>query len=272
MEPAWQDWTRTNLSRGVPPDTVAQTLRAQGFAEADIAAIFGQAGFTLKSAVRPVSPLHERFAKVRLTTRKQPDLTRVRASKLQLYLWRNFLSAQECDALVAVSLPLVRPSTITTQNADPTFRTSSSCDLDHAHAPIVSAIDTKISEAIGIGAGYGEPIQAQVYEVGQEFRAHTDYFEPDRPEYAQFAGERGQRTWTFMIFLNDVDGGGHTHFTAIDHKVKPKRGRAVIWNNLTASGAPNPATMHHGTPVTEGRKIIITKWFRDRGTGAAFLD
>ena len=28
-------------------------------------------------------------------------------------------------------------------------------------------------------------------------------------------------------------------------------------------GAPNPATLHEGTPVAEGVKYIVTKWFRE---------
>ena len=35
-------------------------------------------------------------------------------------------------------------------------------------------------------------------------------------------------------------------------------------------GTPNIATLHSGEPVTSGHKIIITKWFRARGSGPMF--
>ena len=47
-------------------------------------------------------------------------------------------------------------------------------------------------------------------------------------------------------------------------KIKPKKGMAVVWNNLLENGDLNYHTMHCGKPVLEGEKYIITKWFRDR--------
>jgi prolyl 4-hydroxylase len=73
-----------------------------------------------------------------------------------------------------------------------------------------------------------------------------------------------------MIYLNTTEAGGGTHFTAIDTILYPQAGRAVIWNNLYADGSPNPDTIHHGMPVERGTKVIITKWFRDKGVGSMF--
>jgi prolyl 4-hydroxylase len=90
--------------------------------------------------------------------------------------------------------------------------------------------------------------------------------------YKRFAGVRGNRTWTFMVYLNDGMTGGATRFTEIDLEVQPKRGMALLWNNLRPDGTPNPATMHCGEPVIAGHKIIITKWFRAMGDGPVFYD
>ncbi len=126
-------------------------------------------------------------------------------------------------------------------------------------------------KTLGIRLAYSEGIQAQRYDVGQQFKAHTDYFEPGTPEYAKFGGNRGNRTWTFMVYLNEGMGGGGTKFFAIDHTFVPKKGQAVIWNNLNPDGTPNAATLHSGEPVTSGHKIIITKWFRELGSGPDVL-
>jgi hypothetical protein len=84
------------------------------------------------------------------------------------------------------------------------------------------------------------------------------------------AGLRGNRTWTFMVYLNEELEGGATRFTKIDYAIKPKTGMAVLWNNLHVDGSINPFTMHCGEPVISGHKLIITKWFRVHGDGPLF--
>jgi prolyl 4-hydroxylase len=108
--------------------------------------------------------------------------------------------------------------------------------------------------------------------VGQEFKAHTDYFEPNTDEYVKFAGDRGNRTWTFMIYLNETKKGGGTNFVKLDKIFYPKKGAAVVWNNLCKDGIPNPNSMHAGMPVEKGEKVVITKWFREKGTGPMFRE
>jgi prolyl 4-hydroxylase len=88
----------------------------------------------------------------------------------------------------------------------------------------------------------------------------------------RFAGTRGNRTWSFMVYLNEGMEGGGTRFTALNHTFQPKTGMAVLWNNLNADGTPNTATMHAGEPVIRGHKVIITKWFRVMGDGPVFFD
>ena len=50
----------------------------------------------------------------------------------------------------------------------------------------------------------------------------------------------------------------------------PRLGQAIIWNNLYQDGRPNPDTLHHGMPVEQGYKAVITKWFRQRGRGKMY--
>jgi prolyl 4-hydroxylase len=153
---------------------------------------------------------------------------------------------------------------------DKYYRTSSTSDLALLNNKTVEALDEKIARMIGIRPAYSEGIQGQHYAVGQEFKQHTDFFEPDTDEYIKFAGSRGNRTWTFMVYLNDVPKGGGTHFINLKHVFQPKKGQAVVWNNLYEDSTPNYDTLHAGMPVLEGEKTIITKWFRERGHGPMF--
>lgn len=62
-----------------------------------------------------------------------------------------------------------------------------------------------------------------------------------------------QRVAVLMCYLNDVEEGGETEFLYQNKRVKPKKGRMVIW--------PSSFThTHRGNPPLSGSKYIITGW------------
>jgi len=162
-----------------------------------------------------------------------------------------------------------RPSTLADHNGqDAAFRTSSTCDLDGAD-PLVAVINRRICALTGLDPAHGEPMQGQRYLVGQEFKPHTDFFEPDGADFATYCSNSGQRTWTAMIYLNEPEGGGGTRFKAIGKTIQPETGKLLAWNNLLPDSSPNPATLHQGMKVRRGTKYVLTKWFRERSAGIA---
>ncbi|UVO49385.1 2OG-Fe(II) oxygenase [Sphingomonas sp. SUN019] len=193
----------------------------------------------------------------------QPGIQRVPSPKLTLFLKRNFLDADLCAALIERIEAQRRPSTISDFNGDAAFRTSETCDLP-ATDPIVAAVNDRIAAFTGLDAAHGEPVQGQRYAVGQEFKAHTDYFEPNGVDYDRFCAVAGNRTWTAMIYLNEPYAGGATRFKTIDKIVQPEKGKLLCWDNRRPDGSLNPATIHHGMKVRAGTKYIVTKWFRER--------
>jgi prolyl 4-hydroxylase len=201
---------------------------------------------------------------VRLSSHK--GVQRFPDRNLTLFMQRAFLSVEECAGLIARIEADRRPSTIADSNGDGYFRTSETCDLSNTD-PFVAAIDAKISRYAGIDSIHGEPIQGQRYAPGQEFKAHTDYFDPTGEDYARYCSVAGNRTWTFMIYLNVPDAGGATRFTKVNKIVQPETGKLLAWNNRQSDGTPNPASIHHGMKVRAGAKYIITKWFREKAWG-----
>lgn len=195
-----------------------------------------------------------------------PGVQKVPNPKLTLFIKRGFLDEATCAALVAQIDAQRRPSTISDHNGDNAFRTSETCDLA-ADDPVVAAVDAAIAAATGLDPAHGEPIQGQRYAVGQEFKAHTDYFEPAGVDYQKFCGVAGNRTWTAMIYLNEPEAGGATRFKAVDKTIQPETGKLVCWSNRRPDGSLNPATIHHGMKVRAGTKYVITKWFRERPWG-----
>ncbi|MEH3157559.1 MAG: 2OG-Fe(II) oxygenase [Sphingomonas taxi] len=172
-----------------------------------------------------------------------------------------FLNADECALLCGMIDANRRPSTVAYGVAN--ARTSETCAFDAAE-PLVQLLDLRISLFLGVGPQFGEPIQGQRYAEGQEFKLHTDYFEPGHPDQRTNAARCGQRTWTAMIYLNAPQAGGETFFHYLDHDFVPQTGTMLCWNNVDAAGKPNPYTLHQGKPVIAGTKYIVTKWFREQ--------
>ena len=193
-------------------------------------------------------------------------MQRLPSQRLELFIKRSFLTPDECAALIDLIEAGRRPSTIANHNGDHYFRTSETCDLDHDH-PAVAALDDKLALISGIDPIYGERLQGQRYEEGQEFKAHTDYFEPDHADYQTYCAVSGQRTWTFMVYLNEVEAGGATRFKVIDKIVQPEAGKLLAWNNRRPDKSLNAATLHHAMKVRKGRKYVITRWYRERPWG-----
>jgi prolyl 4-hydroxylase len=275
LDGTWPTWLRENLERRCDPEQLLAILMRHGFSPASIRAHMG-ASFPDASplvwgrapdphGIGPVAIDYEALARIRLT---RPDTglnaQQLLSDRLQLYLLDDFMSAAECARLARIANRHLRPSTVTTGHRDRDYRSSRTCDIGLLDDPEVAKIDERIARTLGIQLACSESTQAQRYDVGQEFRIHTDYFEPGSAEFEMHALGRGQRTWTFMVYLNDGMKGGGTKFHAVEKVITPKRGLAVVWNNLLPDGGPNSRTTHSGLPLEGGHKIIITKWFRDR--------
>jgi prolyl 4-hydroxylase len=193
----------------------------------------------------------------------RPGILRTPTARLTLFQMRDFLSPALCLAFIGKIDSQRRRSTVSDYNGDDFFRTSETCDIDAAD-PLSQEIDAMIEDLTGLDRRHGEPLQGQRYAVGQEFKQHTDYFEPSGIDYDRFCGEHGQRTWTVMIYLNEPAAGGGTRFKAIDKIIQPETGKLLAWNNRRADGTPNPSTLHAGMKVRVGTKYVLTKWFRER--------
>jgi prolyl 4-hydroxylase len=264
LDAGWTEWLRDNVQIGADFAQLHQQLRAAGYSDRAIAA-------SLESIRPRDSALTTgRLEPPPLIRRNPPGLRRLDTPDIEIYTYENFLSPEECAPIIALANQHLGPSPVAHDRYGPGYRTSRTCSLSHLRDPVAAGIDDKIARELGIQLSYGEGIQAQRYDVGQEYKAHCDCFMPGTREYLRFAGIRGNRTWTFMIYLNDDLEGGATRFTRIDLAVKPKLGMALLWNNLHEDGSPNPYTLHCGEPVTRGHKMIITKWFRLHGDGPVF--
>ena len=293
----WNDWIKLNQDRGCDLDEMYGILLKEGFDPLDIKNSLGhEIDIDLRekennqilnpktTVFKKIKKLYGEYKIVRNRLLKEKNLEpshnttyidqsyQLKTSLAEIYSIDDFLNEKECEELIAVIKTRLKPSTIATSvgdiENDKYFRTSKTCDLGNLESPVVAEIDRRICEFIGIEQKFSEMIQGQFYEVGEEFKAHTDFFEKDQMK--SFTKKRGQRTYTFMVYLNEVEEGGETEFININHTFIPKQGSAISWNNLTKEGTGNHNTIHQAHPVTKGSKAIITKWFRQESNGEMF--
>ena len=123
------------------------------------------------------------------------------------YLYRNFLTSEECDHLIALAKEQLAPSTVvgTGGPVSSSIRTSAGMFLFKGQTPMVRAIEERIASASGLPEPNGEGMQILRYEDGQKYEPHYDYFH-DKTNSAPRRG--GQRMATMLIYLQDTEAAG----------------------------------------------------------------
>ena len=88
------------------------------------------------------------------------------------------------------------------------------------------------------------PFNIQKYSPGD----HYSHLHSERTSLSSL-----HRIFAFMTYLNDVDDGGTTDFEYYKLKIKPEKGKTLIW--------PSEWThAHSGSVLKSGSKYIITGW------------
>ncbi len=250
----WLDWIFENIQRGCDRQELLDILLQENF-EPQLCKI--ALGYELSKSEIKDHQTEESLNPKNLAI----SVGKINDVAAEIYKIDEFLDKNECSLLINKIKSKLRPSTIATSGVyDDSFRTSSTCDLGNLDDLFMLEIDRRLCNFIGIESSFGEIVQGQHYTENQEFKAHTDYFEGT--QLLEHDGGRGQRTYTFMIYLNDVSEGGETEFPRLNKSFQPKQGTALIWNNLNEDGSVNSNTIHQAHPVIKGEKTVITKWFR----------
>ncbi|MBW8754364.1 MAG: 2OG-Fe(II) oxygenase [Sphingomonadales bacterium] len=205
-------------------------------------------------------------AAVRQRLEADPSVHRVPVDRAEIFAAGGFLTPDECAHLMAMIDRVAKPSPTFNPESSIRYRTSYSGDVD-AGDSFVRMIERRICDLLGLDMTWGETVQGQRYEPGQEFHAHYDWFDTAAAYWPGEAERGGQRSWTAMAYLNDMPEGGATSFVNLGASVQPQAGALLMWNNALPDGSPNPDVRHAALPVTSGVKYIITKWFRTRRWG-----
>ena len=216
----------------------------------------------LDDAELPSLARAEMGERVRARLARNPMVARVPTERAEMFLRHGLVTPRECAELIARTDEGCKPSKLFS-GTDSGYRTSSSCNLD-IYDPLVIAVTKRMDALMGIDGDYGELLQGQRYYPGQEYRHHCDYFPLKVAYWPAMRVSGGQRCWTAMAYLCDVEQGGETQFPRLGVTVPPRPGTVLIWNNMIADGSPNHDTLHAALPVVKGVKYVVTRWYRER--------
>jgi prolyl 4-hydroxylase len=277
----WMAWIRTNLQRGCRTGDLADTLRQHGFGDERIAAAierFRNQPLPVLPANTPPPPTPD--AAYVYEPSRIPKLNRIvlsdrtvhvtaRTDRPDVVAIDNLLSPEECDILVEASRIKMQRSLVVNPETGigdvSPVRTSSGTYFKPGELDIIPAIEARIAELTGLPASHGEGLQILNYQVGGEYLPHFDYFPPKDSGSTEHLSHGGQRVATLLLYLNDVEAGGETSFPSAGNlRVTPRKGSAVYFAYFNSHGQLDPATLHAGTPVTQGEKWLATKWIRQR--------
>jgi len=183
--------------------------------------------------------------------------------------YKNFLTPEECQELIKMIDANHSRSSVVEGGTDRTaisdYRTSSTCNLSSTNE-LVNNIHNRIANVLNLDIKKGESLQGQLYEVGQYFKQHNDFFEG--AGYDMHCKASGNRTHTFMVYLNEGIKGGGTNFPNLNKVVEPELGKALMWENMK-DGKLQHQYLHEGVSVEEGKKYIITSWWREKAWDGA---
>jgi len=218
----------------------------------------------MEAAVNPdKSALTKVGAAVRNRLESDPSVYKVPVEQAEIYAASGFLSGDECRHLIGLVDEVAKPSQVFEEVYQPKYRTSYSGDVDRNDS-FVRMVERRLGDLLGLDLSWGEAVQGQRYHPGQEYKEHCDWFDARSEYWKEEVRRGGQRSWTAMVFLSDVEEGGSTQFPRLGIDIPPQEGSLLIWNNADHHGVPNSGTTHAALPVVRGVKYIITKWFRTR--------
>lgn len=145
-------------------------------------------------------------------------------------------------------------------------RTSSFLSFHKQENAYVNAIETRAAELFGqYSTEQIEPLQLVRYKPSQFFGVHHDMGDFNEDTLEVELPKKNvlvkRRIATIFCYLNDLPSGagGCTFFPACGNlRVQPKKGRAVVFSNVTQDGMPDKRLIHAGETVI-GEGYVLDK-------------
>src|SRR5579863_1376823 len=217
------------------------------------------AAFSLDAVRRPTG---------HVSSRHTPGERRTVSVAPHIFTVEEFVSPAEAAHLLWLASPNLKPAENTHDRLSQehiAFNGSAAILRGLLCDPVVRNIERRIANGFELPATHVEPLSVLRYESGHRYAPHVDYFGPERFAYNACIGDvAGQRVASFLVYLRAPLTGGETHYLTIDRKVAGRDRLALCHFNCDERGAPDPATLHTGTPVISGEKWLARTTLREK--------
>uniref|UniRef100_A0A1B6LB80 procollagen-proline 4-dioxygenase n=1 Tax=Graphocephala atropunctata TaxID=36148 RepID=A0A1B6LB80_9HEMI len=174
-------------------------------------------------------------------------------------LFHDFISDAEINEVHRRASPELETSEVLTDDgfSKPSKRRSSeTAILISGESSVVDRITRRMADVTNLDTSTAEEAHVTRYGLGGENWPHVDFLD----QHNILAGDR---IATLMVYLSEVERGGHTVFQNWGLSVPPQKGAALFWFNLHRNGTGDSSTEHAGCPVLSGTKWVLNKWFHE---------
>jgi prolyl 4-hydroxylase len=192
------------------------------------------------------------------------------ASAPRIFTTEELIPASACAWLTSQALLRLEPTLVKDATVGgavtSSIRSNSGCGFSKIEGDLVLQMTRlRLAAWTGIEPEFQEPPNILHYARGQEYRPHYDFVRVD--EVYGLQGELtswGQRRVTALVYLNEDYSGGETDFPRLGWRYKGRTGDAIMFWNLSEEGEREELSLHAGAPVTDGAKMILSQWIREK--------
>lgn len=243
-----------------------------------------QIGFTRRVDLYSIMPLRSPKFDSDPTKRNRSAILETLSLRPLVFSVEGFLADEECDHIQERAAPEIQYSEVSLMDHDKgrpasDFRTSQSTFVNAADDEILNDIDHRTASLVRLPRDQQEDVQVLRYGINEHYYTHHDFFDPSLYQndlMTQLTIQKGRRNRLATVFwyLNDVEEGGETIFPRFDNapqpmdpsdcssglKVKPQRGKVIIFYSLLPDGSLDQLSLHGSCDVKKGVKWAANKW------------
>lgn len=181
----------------------------------------------------------------------------------------DVLTPLECDEVIKLAQVKGMEQSMVwgyaTNQLDTSHRKSKQTWLKDEDGAVVVKMSTAAADLTKFPKEHQETLQVAMYEPNGKFNEHYDACVDPDPKSCEIMNHgSGERRATLLVYLNDDFGGGETEFVDMGVKIKPEKGKGILFWDTDDDEKIIPESKHRGNPVLNGHKWICTKWVHQR--------
>lgn len=198
----------------------------------------------------------------------------------QIHAVKNFISAEECDAIADAAAPKLHRGTVADGSGGSKLSDSRKAWQAGVRVPwekeedgdLIAKVFRRIyaysNDAVGYNItvhGQEDLMSIQYFGIGKSSTQAPDQYRPHCDgDCDGLPHKAGGRVATMVMYCDVPELGGGTNFQNANVFVKPEVGTAAFFSYLNAETMEKEAgfTSHSGCPVIEGTKRIAVHWMR----------